>query len=106
MRLLISGFLLKGITKEKIIEESERLIAEGGLSDFSLHMLAERLGIKTASLYTHVSGIEEVMTEASVLLSVRPSQPCCPTPIADQIALVIALLLFVPYLKKISQMAA
>lgn len=55
----------KGISKEKIIEESEKLIAESGLSDFSLHVLAERLGIRTASLYTHVSGIEEVMTEAS-----------------------------------------
>lgn len=55
----------KGITREKIIEETEELIAECGISAFSLHALAERLGIKTASLYTHVSGIDEVLAAAS-----------------------------------------
>lgn len=57
--------MAKGITKEKIIKEAESLIVENGLSDFSLHILAGRLGIKTASLYTHISGIDEVLTAAS-----------------------------------------
>lgn len=55
----------KGITKELILGETEKLIAEKGLDSFSLHALAERLGIKTASLYTHISGIEGLLAEAS-----------------------------------------
>lgn len=55
----------KGITKERITKETKVLIAEKGLSGFSLHCLADRLGIKAASLYTHVSGVDEVLAAAS-----------------------------------------
>lgn len=55
----------KGITRELILDETEKLIAEAGLDSFSLHTLADRLGIKTASLYTHISGIDELLAEAS-----------------------------------------
>lgn len=55
----------KGITRELILNETEKLIAERGLGSFSLHILADRLGIKAASLYTHISGIEELLAAAS-----------------------------------------
>lgn len=57
--------MAKGITRELIINEAEKMIAEAGLDSFSLHTLAERLGIRTASLYTHISGIDELLAEAS-----------------------------------------
>lgn len=56
----------KGITKEIIIREAEKLIEEQGITQFSLHELAERLHIRTASLYTHVSGLDEILEEASM----------------------------------------
>lgn len=57
--------MAKGITREKIIDEAKSLIAENGLENFSLHSLADKLHIKPASLYSHVSGLEEILTGAS-----------------------------------------
>ena len=56
----------KGITKGIIIREAEKLIEENGISHFSLHVLAQRLHIKTASLYSHISGMDEILEEASM----------------------------------------
>lgn len=55
----------KGITKDEIIKEAKILIKENGLSAFSLHALASNLQVKTASLYSHVSGLYEVIECAS-----------------------------------------
>jgi AcrR family transcriptional regulator len=56
----------KGITRERIIEEAEKMISEKGFSAFSMHVIAQRLGVKTASLYSHVSGKEDVLNAASI----------------------------------------
>lgn len=52
----------QGLTKEAIVEESIALIEEKGAEEFSLRGLAARLGIKTASLYNHISGADDLMT--------------------------------------------
>ncbi len=56
----------KGITREMIILTAAELTEKYGLDKFSMHLLAETLGVKTASLYKHVSGMDEVITETGL----------------------------------------
>ena len=44
----------KGLNREGIVEAAKGLIAENGFGEFSMRALAERLGVKTASLYAHI----------------------------------------------------
>ena len=50
----------QGLTTETVIEAAALLAEEIGCESLTLHKLADRLNIKTASLYTHISGIEEL----------------------------------------------
>lgn len=50
----------KGITREMVLAESEKMIIKSGFEGFSLRTLSEKLGIKPASLYNHISGIDEI----------------------------------------------
>lgn len=50
----------QGLTTETVIEAASLLAEEVGCENLTLHKLADRLNIKTASLYTHISGIEEL----------------------------------------------
>lgn len=52
--------LRKGINREVILSESEKMIIKSGFESFSMRALSERLGIKAASLYNHISGIDEI----------------------------------------------
>lgn len=52
--------LKKGIDKQAIFDESEKLLENVGIDRFSLRELSRRLGIKPASLYNHIRGIEEI----------------------------------------------
>ncbi len=56
----------KGITREIVIETAIRLAEERGWNNFSMNQLAETLGIRTASLYRHVSGLDDVITEVGM----------------------------------------
>ena len=42
----------KGLTKEIVVEVAKELIEGTGFGAFSMRALAEKLGVKTASLYT------------------------------------------------------
>ena len=53
----------KGVNRELVIQTAVELAEKNGLNSFSMHQLAEALGIRTASLYKHVSGLDEVITE-------------------------------------------
>lgn len=53
----------KGLNREKIITEALALIEEKGFEDFSMHSLAARLGVKTASLYNHVDNLDQIGVE-------------------------------------------
>lgn len=53
----------KGVNREIVIQTAVELAEKNGLNTFSMHQLAAELGIKTASLYKHVSGLNDVITE-------------------------------------------
>ena len=53
----------KGLNKEIIIESAKEMIEKDGVQQFSMRKLAERLEIKTASLYTHIESMEALFTE-------------------------------------------
>lgn len=56
----------KGLNKEVLIETSKELIEENGISAFSMRALAERLGVKTASLYAHIESMDALFTEVGL----------------------------------------
>lgn len=53
----------KGLSKDMVIRAAAELIEENGRADFSMRLLAEKLGVKTASLYNHVDNIESLLAE-------------------------------------------
>ncbi|MDO4944329.1 MAG: TetR/AcrR family transcriptional regulator [Ruminococcus sp.] len=53
----------KGLSKELVVKTAKDLIEENGYANFSMHMLADSFGIKTASLYTHIKNMDELLTE-------------------------------------------
>lgn len=56
----------KGLTKEVIADAALALIEEKGLRAFSLRALAVSLGVQVSSLYNHVSGQDELLTEVGI----------------------------------------
>lgn len=52
----------KGLSKEVLIEASKELIEESGIAAFSMRALAEKLGVKTASLYAHIENMDALFT--------------------------------------------
>ena len=56
----------KGLNREGIIEAAKGLIAENGFGEFSMRALAERLGVKTASLYAHIESMDALFTEVGL----------------------------------------
>lgn len=56
----------KGLSKEAVVAAAVKLIEENGYENFSMRSLADRLGVKTASLYNHISGAEELYTETGL----------------------------------------
>ena len=64
----IGGGLMfhKGLNREIIITAAEELIEQDGLPQFSMRKLAEKLEVKTASLYTHVESMEMLFTEVGL----------------------------------------
>jgi len=53
----------KGLNKEAVVKAAMKIIEENGYENFSMRLLADKLGVKTASLYNHVSSMEELYTE-------------------------------------------
>lgn len=56
----------KGLNKEVLIKTSKELIEENGMSAFSMRALAEKLGVKTASLYAHIKSMDALFTEVGL----------------------------------------
>lgn len=52
----------KGLDKEAVVKAAVELIEKDGYGNFSMRALADRLGVKTASLYNHVSSMGELYT--------------------------------------------
>jgi AcrR family transcriptional regulator len=49
-----------GVTPERIVDEAVALVDEHGHSGLSLGVIADALGVKTPSLYSHVDSLEHV----------------------------------------------
>ncbi len=52
-----------GLSKERVVEVAAALIEQQGTADFSMRALADSLNVKTASLYNHIQGMDELMVE-------------------------------------------
>jgi len=57
----------KGLDKEQIVKAAKDLIEQCGCDQFSMRQLAEKLGVKTASLYAHVESMESLFTDVGLL---------------------------------------
>ena len=57
----------KGLNTNRIVEAAAKLIAEKGFDQFSLRELSDRLGVKTASLYNHISSLSELTSNIGQL---------------------------------------
>lgn len=56
----------KGLSKEIVVDAAKDLIEENGIHDFSMRLLAEKLEVKTASLYAHIESMEKLFTEVGL----------------------------------------
>jgi AcrR family transcriptional regulator len=55
------------LTKEIVVQAAAELLNSEGLDALSLNRLAEKLDIRTPSLYNHVDGLSGLMRELSIL---------------------------------------
>lgn len=53
----------KGLTQDFVVKAAAELIERKGRCEFSMHSLADSLGVKTASLYNHVESMDTLLTE-------------------------------------------
>lgn len=51
----------KGLSKEVLINAAVDVIERYGRNNFSMKLLADELGVKTASLYNHVKNMDELL---------------------------------------------
>ena len=51
----------KGLNRELIIDTALQLVEQGGTDACSMRELALRLDVKAASLYNHISGMDDLM---------------------------------------------
>lgn len=56
----------KGLTKESIADAALGLIEDKGLAAFSLRTLAASLDVQVSSLYNHISGQNDLLTEVGI----------------------------------------
>lgn len=73
----------KGLNKEIIINAAKELIEQEGAPAFSMRRLAEKLNVKTASLYAHIESMEALFTEIG-LSALREQRDCLLNAIGDQ----------------------
>ena len=70
----------KGLSYNLIIETATNLVKENGYGSFTMRELAAQMNVRAASLYKHISGIEEVNLEigknAAALLKQRLTDAC------------------------------
>lgn len=53
----------KGLNPDAVVKAAAELIEQQGRETFSMRLLAEHLGIKTASLYNHVDSMDALLLE-------------------------------------------
>ena len=55
--------MAKGLSTESITVAAAELIEQYGRSGFSMRLLADTMGVKTASLYNHIENMDTLLTE-------------------------------------------
>lgn len=73
----------KGLNKEIIVDAAKELIEQDGFPAFSMRKLAEKLNVKTASLYAHIESMEALFTEIG-LSALREQQDCLLDAVGEQ----------------------
>lgn len=73
----------KGLNKEIIVESAKDMIEKDGVQQFSMRKLSERLGVKTASLYTHIESMDALFTEIG-LAALNDHKECLLNAIGDK----------------------
>jgi AcrR family transcriptional regulator len=58
--------LRAGLTRDRVVDEAERIADDVGLSRLTLTALAERLGVRQPSLYKHVDGMDGLQRSIAV----------------------------------------
>ncbi len=56
----------RGLNKDVVIAEAIRMVEEEGYERLSLRDLSRRLNVKPASLYNHISGIDEILRGVAI----------------------------------------
>lgn len=56
----------KGLSRELIVETAVRLVEQTGHRGISVRELAEALDVKAASLYNHITGMDDVMSQVGL----------------------------------------
>ena len=64
----------KGLNTNCIVEAAAELIAERGFDQFSLQELADRLGVKKASLYNHIDSLSALTAHIGRLVFERMAE--------------------------------
>lgn len=57
----------KGLTRESIAEAALKLTDEKGFGNYSVRELAEKLGVRAASLYNHIDSVDDINQEVGRL---------------------------------------
>lgn len=73
----------KGLTKELVVQAAAGMIEQNGIKSFSIHSLAERLGVKPASLYNHIENMDALLLDVCVLY-LREQDRCARSAIAGR----------------------
>lgn len=73
----------KGLNKEIILEAATELIEQDGFDAFSMRRLAEKLNVKTASLYAHLENMEALFTDIG-LAALKNQKDCLLNAIGEQ----------------------
>ena len=73
----------KGLNKKIIVTAAKEMIDNDGFQQFSMHKLAETLGVKTASLYTHIESAEALYTEIG-LVALNDQKDCLMSAIGEK----------------------
>lgn len=56
----------KGLTKGIILQNAIKIIEDTGIKGFTMKLLADTLGVKTASLYKHYDNLDALITEVGL----------------------------------------
>lgn len=56
----------KGLTRDLVIDTALRLVEQGGAYACSMRELADALDVKAASLYNHISGMDDLMSQVGL----------------------------------------